>query len=281
MLLNARQIFRENIGSHIILLAMEDITERKLAEKEIERVNTELEAANLELEAFNYTVAHDLRQPLNIIGLNCQMIKELCGDKLDEQCTGYLRGTYDGVLRMNQLIGALLNFSRIAHVELKRDRIDFSSIALEITGELKETETARRVVIRIADGIVADGDPNLLRVVLSNLLGNAWKYTGKREEAIIEFGATEIDGQPVYFVRDNGEGFDMADAEKLFTPFQRLPGAEEFRGFGIGLATVGRIIQRHGGKIWAEGEPGQGSTFYFTLSTNDDSSLMPGKGENL
>ena len=259
-----------------MLLHVKSLNDRlQSAYTDVARLNTdlaaraaELEAANLELEAFNYTVAHDLRNPLNVISSYCQMIKELYGDKLDEKCLHYIQLAYDGTLRMSQLIEALLNSSRLAHVELNRERVDLSSIFREVATELKGTEAARRVEIRIADGIVADGDANLLRVVLDNLLCNAWKYTAMREEAVIEFDATEIDGKPVYFVRDNGHGFDMADADKLFVPFQRLPGAEEYRGFGIGLATVERIIRRHGGKVWAEAEKGKGACFYFTLAAD-------------
>jgi len=254
------------------LAVMVDVTERKRAEEEVERLNVDLSArafdleyVNLELEAFNYTVAHDLRNPLNVISSYCQAFKELCADKLDEECLHYIQETYDGTLRMNRLIEALLNFSRLAHAELNRDQVDLSSMAKEIAGELQGTKAARRVEIRIADGIVADGDAILLRVVLANLLDNAWKYTATRETAVIEFGAKELDGKPVYFVRDNGSGFDNKAAEKIFAPFQRLPGAEECRGFGIGLATVERIIRRHGGRVCAEGEPGKGATFYFTL----------------
>jgi light-regulated signal transduction histidine kinase (bacteriophytochrome) len=134
-----------------------------------------------------------------------------------------------------------------------------------VAEELRITEPGRRVEFRIADGVSVNGDTPLLRLVLENLLGNAWKYTGAREEGIIEFGTTKIDGKPAYFVRDNGAGFDMAHVHKIFLPFQRLPGAEEFKGHGIGLATVERIIRRHGGRIWAEGEPDKGATFYFTL----------------
>ena len=267
---------RSKSGDIILsVVTVRDVTERKFAEKEIERLNVsltaraaDLEYTNRELEAFNYTVAHDLRNPLNVISSYCQVFKELCDDKLDEQCRHYIQETYDGTLRMNRLIEALLNFSRLAHVELNRDRVDLSSMAREVVEELKGAEAARRVEIRVADGIVANGDANLLRVVLTNLLDNAWKYTAMREEAVIEFGAKEIDGKPVYFVRDNGNGFNMADSEKLFAPFQRLPGAEECRGFGIGLATVERIVRRHGGRVCAEGEPGKGATFYFTLSTD-------------
>jgi signal transduction histidine kinase len=168
---------------------------------------------------------------------------------------------------MNQMIDALLNFSLMAHAQLSRGRVDLSSMAKAVAAELQGTKAARRVTFQIAEGISTDGDPSLLRVVLDNLLANSWKYTVKQEKAVIEFGVKEIDGVPAYFVRDNGAGFDKTDAEKLFLPFQRLPGAEECKGFGIGLATVERIIRRHGGKIWAEGEPGKGACFYFTLAT--------------
>jgi light-regulated signal transduction histidine kinase (bacteriophytochrome) len=254
------------------VLTFRDITERKRTDEEIRKLNAELEAraceleaANRELEAFNYTVSHDLRQPLNIISSYCQVIMELCGAKLDQQCTGYLQETYNGALRMNRLIDALLNFSRMARVELRREAVDLCIMARAVAEDLKLAEPERKVTLRVADGLQADGDVNLLRVVLVNLIGNAWKYTGMREDAIIEFAAATIDGKQVFFVRDNGVGFDMADADKLFTPFKRLPGAEECRGFGIGLATVERILRRHGGRIRAEGESGKGATFYFTL----------------
>jgi signal transduction histidine kinase len=235
-------------------------------EQELRKKGAELEASNLELEAFNYSVAHDLRQPLNVISGFCQVIKELCGDQLNEECMGYLQETSNGVFRMNRLIEALLNFSRLGHVEPRREAVDLSAMAQVVAAGLKLAEPGRRVTFLIADGVGADGDAALLRVVMDNLLGNAWKYNGTRDEGFIEFGTTEIDGKPAYFVRDNGTGFDMTNAAKLFIPFQRLPGAEEFKGFGIGLATVERIIRRHGGKIWAEGGPDKGATFWFTLS---------------
>ena len=251
---------------------VENISGRKQAEEEIERLNTDLAAravdleyTNRELETFNYTVAHDLRNPLNIVSSYCQALKELCSDSLDEQCQRYIKEIYNGALRMNRLIEALLQFSRLAHAELKREKVDLSRMAEEVAGEVKGGEHARRIEIRIAAGIVVDGDAPLLRIVLANLLGNAWKYTATQDEAIIEFGMTEVDDKPVLFVRDNGPGFDMKDADKLFAPFQRLPGAEECRGFGIGLATAERIIRRHGGRIWAEGEPNKGATFWFTF----------------
>jgi len=260
-------------GDRYMLSIVNDITERKRMEEEIKRLNidlaaraAQLEAVNTELEAFNYTVAHDLRKPLTVVNGYCQALQELCGDRLDEQCKGFLQEAYNGTWRMNRLIDALLDFSRLSHVEPHRETVDLSAMAREVAVELRLTEPGRRVTFQIADGISVDGDASLLRVVLDNLLGNAWKYSGTAAEGIIEFGTMEVDGKPACFVRDNGAGFDMANADILFAPFQRLPGAEKSLGFGIGLATVERIIHRHGGKVWAEGAPGQGATFYFTLS---------------
>jgi signal transduction histidine kinase len=188
------------------------------------------------------------------------------GDKLDDQCKEYLQEAYDSTCRMNQLIDTLLNFSRLIQKDLSREMVDLSGIAQTVAAGLKLADPAHRVTFRITEGMSAKGDECLLQVVLENLLGNAWKYTRSKEEAIIEFGMTEIDGQPVWFVRDNGPGFDMEDAVKLFTPFQRLTGtADSAKGHGIGLATVERIIRRHGGRVWAEGEAGKGATFYFTF----------------
>ena len=258
-------------GERYILSIIKDITERKQMEEEIERLNTdlaaraaELEAANRELEAFNYTVAHDLRKPLTVVNGYCQTLSEVCGDKLDEECKSYIREAYDGTWRMNRLIDALLNFSRLAHVEPHRETVDLSAMAHEVAAELKRAEPGRPVSFRIAAGIVAVGDAGLLRVVLDNLIGNAWKYTVDRVETVIEFGMTEFEGSPACFVRDNGPGFDMAHADKLFMPFQQLPGTD-VEGHGIGLATVERIVSRHGGRVWAESKPGEGATFYFTL----------------
>jgi light-regulated signal transduction histidine kinase (bacteriophytochrome) len=235
-------------------------------EMELIRQNSiDLETVNRELEAFNYTVAHDLRKPLTVINGYCQIIREMYGDKVDEKCRGYLQEAYDGTLSMNRLIDALLNFSRMGHVKPSRVDVDLSAMANEVAAELKLAEPERRVTFMISEGVGAHGDAALLRVLLDNLLGNAWKYTGMREEAVIEFGVMEIDRKTVYFVRDSGAGFDKANADKLFLPFQRLPGAEKCRGFGIGLATVERIVKRHGGMVWAEGEPGKGATFYFSL----------------
>jgi len=256
------------------VLTFNDITERKRLEEEIERLNTdlaahaaELEAANQELEKFNYTVAHDLRQPLNVINGYCQVIMELCSASLNEPCKQYMEETYNATLRMNSLIDALLNFSQMGHAEPHREELDLCALAHEVSMNLRQTDPERQVDFRIADSILANADKHLLQVVLNNLLGNAWKFTGTKAEAIIEFGTTDNDGEQVYFVRDNGVGFDKEDGNRLFAPFQRLHGPEQFKGFGIGLATVDRIIKRHGGRIWAVGEPGMGATFYFTLQS--------------
>lgn len=181
---------------------------------------------------------------------------------------------------MSRLIDVLLNFSRLAHIEPRRDKIDISAIAQAAAAALKQSDPARRVTFRIADGMITEGDANLLRAVLDNLLDNAWKHTMARDEAVIEFGLAEIEGKPAYFVRDNGIGFDMSDADKLFIPFRRLSGAEKSKGFGIGLATVERIIRRHGGRVWAEGEPGKGATFNFTLGPDRGLGFIPSSGRS-
>lgn len=252
--------------------SLTDITERKRDEEEINRLNValaaraaELEEANRELEAFSYTVAHDLRKPLTAINGYSQIVQELCGRELSTYCRGYLREISEGVLRMNELIEALLKFSCAAAGPLCRTSVNISDIARDVASDLALAEPQRRVVFRIADEVTVDGDAALLRVVLENLFGNAWKFTAMRDDAVIEFGAAASAGQAACFVRDNGPGFDMTDAARLFSPFQRLPGAEQIDGHGIGLGTVARIVARHGGRIWAEGVPGQGATFWFTL----------------
>jgi PAS domain S-box-containing protein len=234
-----------------------DITGRKLAEM-----------ANQELEAFNYSVAHDLRKPLTVISGYARLIKGICAGQLPEECQNYLDDIYNSTLRMSKMIEALLNFANAARFQVRRRPVDMSVLAEEVAAELAFAEPARRVKFNIGDGVVADTDPDLMRVVLGNLLGNAWKYTSTRDEALIEFGADECDGKVVYFVRDNGVGFDPAEADKLFAPFCRLQQGEGIGGMGIGLATVDRIIKRHGGEVWAEGEPGKGATFYFTLGAD-------------
>ena len=262
----------ENGKTVAVVGSLTDLTERKRADEEIERLNTDLaeraaklEDANRELEAFSYSVSHDLRVPLSVISGYVQLIQQVCGDTMMEKCREYLPEISKGVSRMTGLIDALLNFSRVSRSELRYEAVDLSAVAKEIIAELVLTAPERRLAIRIAEGIEVSGDAGLLRVALGNILGNAWKYTSQQEEAVIEFGVTTVGEATVYYVRDNGPGFDMADAEKLFVPFQRLAVKAEFAGHGIGLATVERIISRHGGRVWAEGGLGRGATFYFTL----------------
>jgi PAS domain S-box-containing protein len=259
-------------GEQCLLSLVSDITARRQAEEKIDILNTtlaaravELEMANRELEAFSYSVSHDLRIPLTAISGYSEILLEQCCDDNIGQCRSHIQEMHDSALRMNGLIDSILDFSHVMRTELCREVTDLSSMAREVATELQLAEPERRATIRIAEGMTVTADPNLTRVVLENLLGNAWKYTGMREEACIEIGMTLRDGKTVCFVRDNGAGFKMAHAEKLFTPFHRLPGAEKFKGHGIGLATVERIVKRHGGKVWAEGEPGVGATFYFCL----------------
>lgn len=244
-----------------------DITERRRAEVALQQINNDLTAANIELEAFNYSASHDLRVPLTVINSYCQMVEELCGSNLDERCRGYIREMYNGTLRMAELIETLLVFSSITRNEMRQDKVNLSKMAEEVALVLQAAAPERQVAFRIADGITVDGDAVLLQSVLDNLIGNAWKYSGNRESVVIEFGATEIEGKSACFVKDNGPGFAREHLDKLFIPFQRLPGTK-VKGHGIGLATVDRIIRRHGGRVWAEVEPGKGACFYFTLAAD-------------
>ncbi|HJV33476.1 PAS domain-containing sensor histidine kinase [Geomonas sp.] len=249
-----------------ILAVTRDITERKEAEEKIKQLNAELQVANKELEAFSYMVAHDLRNPLNVMSNSFQAVELLCGERLPQECREVLQLGYQSTVRMNQMIGALLDFSRMAHVEPRREKIDVSAMAAEVAAELRLTAPERKVQFEITEGLTADADGNLLRVVLDNLIGNAWKYTVTQAAPVIQFGTLTMDGKQVFFVRDNGPGFEHSEEEQIFTPFHRLAGTQKVKGFGIGLATVERIVQRHGGRIWAKGEPNHGATFYFTLS---------------
>lgn len=250
-----------------------DITELKKSEKQIKKLNedlfahtAELAAANKELEAFSYSVSHDLRTPLTRIFSAGQALQEDYAPLLDENGKFFVHTITDACEQMEELIEALLALSQVTKAEIKREEVDLSRLALDITTELQLTAPGRQVVFNIAADVTACCDPELAHVVLENLLGNAWKYTGKRPDARIDFGAREDEGKKVYFIRDNGAGFDMKKAGNLFKPFQRLHSSSDFSGTGIGLATVERIIKHHGGRVWGEGEPEKGATFYFTFN---------------
>jgi PAS domain S-box-containing protein len=259
-------------GEKCLVSIINDITDRKRASEEIEVLHTELashalalELANEELEAFSYTVSHDLRKPLTVISGYCQILLD-DADCQGAECQRLLNGALNGTVRMSELIATLLAFSRLKHGELDKAPVDLSEVASDAAEEVTAADPQRQAQLVIGKGLVAEGDGALLRVVLDNLIGNAWKYTAGKDDAVIEFGCREIAGTRGYFVRDNGIGFDSATgSHSLFKPFHRQPGAERFGGLGIGLATVKRIIQRHGGTVWAEGEPGRGACFYFTL----------------
>lgn len=249
------------------------LTERRRAAYRISALNAdlqrwgaELEEANKELDAFSYTVSHDLRTPLSIIDGFSQALLENYAATLDARGRDYLQRICGATQRMADLIDALLGLSHVTRAELVWEVVDVSALARAIATDLQRCEPTRQAEFVIADGVVAHGDARLLGVVLENLFSNAWKFTARQPQARIEFGSLpQREGSLVFFVRDNGVGFDMVHADKLFRAFQRLHGRTEYPGTGVGLATVQRIIQRHGGRIWAEGAVGQGATFYFTL----------------
>ncbi len=234
-------------------------------ERRVRLRTADLEIVNKELEAFSYSVSHDLRAPLRAIdGFSHALLSDY-SSQLDEQGRTYLERVRAGTQRMTQLIDDLLSLSKITQASLSRERVDLTDVARRVLIELGGRDPTRKITTRVADGLVVQADPRLLTVMLENLLGNAWKFTSKQPAATIEVGKEMRDGETVFFVRDNGAGFSMEHATKLFAPFQRLHAADEFEGTGIGLATVKRVVTRHGGRVWAEAEPGQGATFFFTL----------------
>ncbi len=277
ILVNASAITDNDGNFTMSRSTVHDITERKKAEEEIRQLNRELEKrvyertsqleeTNKELEAFSYSVSHDLRAPLRGIDGFSQILLEEYKEKIDTQGQNYLHRVRNAAQRMSQLIDDMLNLSRISRDEMNIQRVDLSLIANEIANELHDSDPKRDVKFIIQNKLIADVDWRLMRIVLENLLGNAWKFTSKQQKAIIEFGIFQKDEKNVYYVRDNGAGFDMKYAQKLFGPFQRLHNVDEYAGTGIGLATVHRIIHRHGGHVWAEGEIKKGTTLFFTIT---------------
>jgi light-regulated signal transduction histidine kinase (bacteriophytochrome) len=245
-----------------VLNILDDFEEEKQA---LRHAKSAADAANRELEAFSYSVAHDLRAPLRSIDGFSQALLEDYHDKLDAEGKTHLGYVRESAQQMAQLIDDLLALSRVSRGEIQRERTDLATIAHLVMTRLQKREPERKIVLVVPTELVAVGDPRLLGIVLENLLGNAWKFTSKQPAARIELGHRIEAGRSVYFVRDDGSGFDMAYADKLFGAFQRLHSVNEFEGTGIGLATVQRIVRRHGGSVWAKGEVGRGATFYFAL----------------
>ncbi len=243
----------------LVSSAIRDVTSRK-------QIEAALVLSNRELEAFSYSVAHDLRAPLRAMhGFSCALLED-SSDKLDDEEKDFLNRICAAAERMAELIDALLALSRVSRAEIRHEAVNLSRMAEAIVAQHRANHPDRTVTCVIEPDVVVHGDARLLRAVLENLIGNAWKFTGARPTADIVFGSMEKDGATTCFVRDNGAGFDMKYAEKLFAPFQRLHGADEFAGTGIGLATVQRVVRRHGGRVWADAVVNQGATFYFTLA---------------
>lgn len=240
--------------------------ELRLDRERLERFAEQLATANRELEAFSYSVSHDLRAPLRAIDGFAQALCEDLGEGLKDPAAGHLRRIRAAAHRMGRLIDDLIELSRVARAPMQSQEVDLTALSRAVVQDLAVAEPGRQVEVNVAEGLSGRGDPHLLRVVMDNLLGNAWKFTGRNPRARIDVGAAAgDDGVTAYFVRDDGAGFDMAYADKLFGPFQRLHGQAEYPGTGIGLATVQRIVHRHGGRVWAQAAPGAGATFRFTL----------------
>jgi signal transduction histidine kinase len=256
----------------VALAAIRDVTDRKRADVEMQEARAEADRAaaalrvtNRELESFSYAVAHDLRAPLRAIDGFSQALVEDNADALDETARGHIDRIHRNVRAMSEMIDGLLGLARLTRSPLELSDVDLSAIALEGGAILREVEPDRSIEFVVERGISARADAQLMRLLIGNLLANAWKFTAPHDRARIEFGASLIDGRRAFFVRDDGVGFDPRYVDKLFIPFQRLHRAEDFPGSGIGLATVDRIVRRHGGEIWAESSEGEGATFRFTL----------------
>jgi PAS domain S-box-containing protein len=246
-----------------------DITERLRAEETLRQRTEELDSANRDLESFSYSVSHDLRNPLRVIGSFAEILAKDYADRLDDEGRDYLRRIDDGVKKMHALIDDMLSLSRVSRQEMQREDINLSAIVQNYLMELKDTEPERQAELVIQEGVHVNADPRLIHLALENLLRNAWKFTAKKQVARIEFGTINRGNQTVYFISDNGVGFDMQYAGRVFEPFMRVHAEKEFGGTGVGLSIVQRVIGRHNGKIWAEGEAGKGATFLFTLNKTD------------
>ncbi len=260
----ANEALQSEIAEH--RTAREEVAALNLSlERRVAERTSELESLNKELESFSYSVSHDLRAPLRGIDGFTMLLQKGHGSKLDEQGQGYLDRVRAATQRMGHLIDDLLNLSRTSRSEIVRMDLDLSEMARSIARELQVAAPERKVELSIAPDMKVHADPTLMRVVLENLMGNAWKFTRDREGARMDVGWKASNGSPIYFIRDNGAGFDMQYADKLFGAFQRLHSVTEFDGTGVGLANVQRVIHRHGGRVWAEAVVGEGATFYFTL----------------
>jgi len=264
---NIERLMGELQARNATIRSINESLEQRVHERTaaLETVNHELEAANHELEAFSYSVSHDLRAPLRALDGFSHLLAEDPNSQVSPQGRHYLERIRASSQKMGLLIDDLLNLARVSRQELKCVPVDLSAQARDIRNALEEQAPERKVEWHIADNLTADGDPVLLKALLENLLRNAWKFTAERPDARIEVTLCAMGGGKVFCVRDNGAGFEMAYADKLFKPFQRLHDAKRFEGTGIGLAIVYRILRRHGGRVWAEGSPGQGAAFYFTL----------------
>lgn len=261
-------------GTDCVLTIQYDISDLKRAEREVRRLNADLERkqvaleeANKDLESFSYSVAHDLRAPLRSIDGFSKMVLDGYAARLDAKGAKLLATIRESAQRMAELIDDLLALSRVVGMNMRMTSVDLSAMAGNVADRLRAAAPERRVEMTIAEGAIARGDANLVGIVMENLLGNAWKFTGRLPVAHIEFGTRVQDGETIFFIRDDGAGFDMAYSAKLFGVFQRLHSMTEFEGTGIGLATVHRVISRHGGRIWGEGGVGKGATFSFTLGS--------------
>jgi len=253
-----------------LLGAFEELShEEERLKEQVEKRTHELKTTNLELEKFSYSVSHDLRSPLHAISSFSKIIQDDYSDKLDEDGKDYLVRIYDAAHKMEVLINDLLELSRVKRKELEREDVNLSLLVTELLDRFTYANKDREVEFKITEGLICNADRGLLIVVMENLIGNAWKYASKKDKTMIEFGHKFAEGKEIFFIKDNGAGFDMKYVEQLFEPFQRLHGDSDFAGTGVGLATVARIIKRHNGKIWAEAEVGKGATFYFYLSNGD------------